>query len=85
VLTTRQPEIKYQVLRIVSRIPIKTSSNNYLIPVRIHKGASPSIYDPSQIEDPESVGLKLVVGTRIFFNGPVVIDPGIDCLLITAE
>lgn len=70
-------EIKYQILRIVSRSYI-TGSHAYLIPLRIEEGTSPTIYDLS------TAASKLVVGQKIYFNRPIIVDPGIDCLLITA-
>lgn len=55
-----------------------TSSDAYLIPVRIEEGTSPTISDPS------TVARELAVGQKIYFNRPIVVDPGVDCLLITA-
>lgn len=71
--------IKYQVLRVVSRSYIDAGPNQYLILVRTEKSASPTVYDSS------TAPVELVVGQRVYFNKPIVVEPGIDCLLITAR
>lgn len=73
--------IKYQVLRVVSRSYIEAGADAYLIPVRIEQTASAFLSDPSN--SPELV--KLTIGQKVFFNKPIIIEPGMIFLLVTAQ
>jgi hypothetical protein len=49
----------------------------YLIPIRIEETASGTVYDAS------TSPVTLAVGQRLYFNARIVVEPGMDFLLIT--
>jgi hypothetical protein len=71
--------IKYQILRVESRAYIDADAPAYLIPIRIQETASGTVYDTS------TSPVKLAVGQRVYFKDPIIVEPGVDFLLITAR
>ena len=74
-------QIKYQILRVVSKcyveVGAETDAEAYLIPIRIEKTASGSVYDAS------TSPVTLAVGQRLYLNARIIVEPGMDFLLIT--
>jgi len=75
----KKDRIKYQVLRVLSRYYISAEKDAYLIPVRIEETAPRAICDSSMNL------VNVAVGQRIYFTAPVLVEPGMDFLVITAR
>lgn len=72
----------YSILRISQKSHIDPGSGSYLIPVRISTDVVPTIYNPPPAESPSKTQTKLTVGERVYFDQPVLVGGGVDCVIV---
>ncbi|KAG4430262.1 hypothetical protein IFR05_014258 [Cadophora sp. M221] len=69
---------KYQILRMASRGYVDPGAPAHLIPIRIEKA-------PGAVYDTTTNQVKLDVGQRVYFEDPIIVESGMDFLLVVAR